>query len=128
MSSFFWNVCGFNKTLKHLVVTQWLSNKNLEFGCILETRVKEIKAGRILSSVFKNWSYMTNYEHSQGGRIWLLWRDTVCMTPVYKTDQLITCSVALHGEEEFFCTFVYASNQAEGRKVLWKIYVITIIL
>lgn len=71
---------------------------------------------------------MTNYEHSQGGRIWLLWRDTVCMTPVYKMDQLITCSVALHGEKEFFCTLVYASNQAEGRKELWKIYVITIIL
>lgn len=39
--------------------------------------------------------------------------------PVYKTDQLITCSVALKDEEEFFCSFVYASNQVEEQKVLW---------
>ncbi|XP_048619986.1 uncharacterized protein LOC125590455 [Brassica napus] len=63
---------------------------------------------------------MTNYEHSQGGRIWLLWRDTVRISPVYKTDQLITVSVALQDEEEFFCSFVYASNQVEERKVLWE--------
>lgn len=42
------------------------------------------------------------------------------MTPVYKTDQLITCSVALQDEEELFCTFVHASNQSEGRKELWE--------
>lgn len=42
------------------------------------------------------------------------------MTPVYKTDQLVTCLVTLQDEEEFFCTFVYASNQAEERKELWE--------
>lgn len=120
MSSFFWNIRGFNKPMKQSVVIKWLANKDMKFGCILETRVKEKKSERILGSVFKDWSAMTNYEHSQGGRIWVLWRDTVCMTPVYKTYQLITCSVALQGEEEFFCTFVYASNQAEERKVLWE--------
>ena len=72
MSSFFWNVRGFNKPLKHSVMKEWLSNKDMKFGCILETRVKEGKAGRILGSVFKDWSSMTNYEHNQGGRIWLL--------------------------------------------------------
>lgn len=63
---------------------------------------------------------MTIYEHSQGGRIWLLWRDTVRMSPVYKTDQFITYSVAMQDEEEFFCSFVYASNQVEERKILWE--------
>lgn len=63
---------------------------------------------------------MTNYEHSRGGRIWLLWRDTVCITPVYKTDQVITCSVEIQDEEEFFYSFVYASNQVEERKLLWE--------
>lgn len=119
MSSFFWNVRGFNKPLKHAVVKKWLRNNDMEFGCILETRVKEVKAGKLLSSVFSDWSSMTNYEYSSGGRIWLLWRDTVRMTPVFKSDQLITCSVALQDEEEFFCSFVYASNDVEGRKVLW---------
>lgn len=120
MSSFFWNVRGFNKRLKHSVVKEWLRSQELQFGCILETRVKEKKAEKILESVFSGWSSMTNYEYSQGGRIWLVWKDSVRMTPVYKTDQLITCSVAFQDEEEFFCTFVYASNQREERKVLWE--------
>ena len=77
-------------------------------------------AGGILNKVFSQWSHMTNYEHSQGGRIWLVWHGGVCMTPVYKTDQIITCSVGLLGEEEFFFTCVYASNTAEGRKGLWE--------
>lgn len=120
MSSFFWNVRGFNKPGKHAVVKDWLNKNSMKFWCILKTRVKEKKANMILSSVFSDWSSMTNYEHSQGGRIWLLWKDTVRMTPVYKTDQLITCSVALPGEEEFFCSFVYASNEVVGRKELWE--------
>lgn len=120
MSTFFWNIRGFNKTLKQSVVKDWLNNKEMRFECILETRMKERKAERILSTVFRDWSSMTNYEHSGGGIIWLLWRDTVRMTPVYKSDQLITCSVALQNEEDFMCSFVYASNQADERKGLWE--------
>ena len=63
---------GFNKTLKHSVVKEWVGNKEMLFGCLLETRVKERKADRIINSVFKDWSSLTNYEHSAGGRIWLV--------------------------------------------------------
>lgn len=64
------------------------------------------KGRRDFEKVFRDWSSMTNYEHSQGGRIWLVWRDTIRVTPVYKSDQMITCSVGMQGEEEFFCTFI----------------------
>lgn len=80
------------------------------FGSILETRVKEKKAEVILKRGFKDWCYMTNYEYSLGGRIWLVWREDVCVTPVFKTDQFITCSVRLLDQEEFFYTSVYAKN------------------
>lgn len=60
--------------------------------------MKEKKADRLLNSMLRDWSSMTNYEHIQGGRIWFLWRDTVRMSRVYKTDQLITCSVAMQGK------------------------------
>jgi len=34
---------------------------------------------------------------------------------------MITCSVLLEGkEEEFFCSFIYASNFVEERKILWE--------
>ena len=91
----------------------------MKFGCVLETRVKEKKVERIIRESFKEWSVMTNYDCNPGGRIWVFWRESVCVTPVYKSDQLITCSVRLEDEEEFLCTFVYAKNQSEERKALW---------
>lgn len=120
MAGFFRNVRGLNKLLKHSTIKYWVRSNSMEFCCVLETRVKEGKAVRILDSVFRGWSAMTNYEHSQGGRIWLVWKETVCMTPVFKSDQLITCSVRLQNGVEFFRTFIYASNIAEERKVLWR--------
>lgn len=120
MTCFFWNVRGFNKDLKHFVVFEWVNNKEMRFGCILETRVKEGKSEKILEKVFRDWSSITNYEDSQGGRIWLLWRDSVRMSPVYKSDQIITCSVEMKGEEEFYCSCIYASNQVEEREILWE--------
>lgn len=44
MVGVFWNVCGLNKLLKHSVVKEWVRNCDMEFGCVLETRVKERKA------------------------------------------------------------------------------------
>lgn len=43
------------------------------------------------------------------------------MTPVFKSDQIVTVSVLLEGEEEeFFCSFVYAENTIEKRRELWR--------
>lgn len=42
------------------------------------------------------------------------------MSPVFKTDQLITVSVKIQGEEEFFSTFIYARNLVEERRELWE--------
>ena len=118
MACFFWNVCGFNKDLKHSIVSEWVNKKEMRFDCILETRVKEGKSEKILKKVFRDWSSITNYEDSQGGRIWLLWSDSVRMSPVYKSDQIITCLVEMEGEEEFYVSCIYASNQVEERKIL----------
>ena len=120
MKSFFWNVRGLNKTLKHSIVREWIYNKEMSFGCILEARVKESKAEKILNTVFSDWSSIANYEHSRGGRIWFLWRDMVRISPVYKTDQIITVLVEPKEGEGFYCTCVYASNLMEERRVLWE--------
>lgn len=52
MASFSWNVRGFNKPAKHFVMSRWCQSSNLSFGSLLETRVKERKAGKIFSEVF----------------------------------------------------------------------------
>lgn len=45
--------------MKHSVVKEWIRNNNMEFGCILETRVKESKAERLLNTILRDWSFMT---------------------------------------------------------------------
>lgn len=119
MTGFFWNMRGFNKSSKHKVVHSWIQNKDLQFGCLLETRVKESKAMQIVSTVVPGWSFLNNYEYSRKGRIWVIWNLQVIVTLVFKSDQIITVSVLLEGEtEEFFCSFVYGENLAENRRRL----------
>lgn len=121
MSGFFWNVRGLNKSTKHSVIKKWVEDDQFKFGCLIETRVKKGKAGRVGYTIFKYWSILTNYEYSPRGRIWVVWRNDVRLTPFYKNSQVITCSVKSEDQEdEFFCSFVYASNFLEKRKVLWK--------
>lgn len=89
----------------------------MKFGCLLEKRVKENKSHAIISSIFKDWFVMSNYEYHRLGRIWILWKDDVRLTPVFKSGQVITCSISLEDvEEDFYCTFVYASNYVEERR------------
>ncbi|KAF8092662.1 hypothetical protein N665_0406s0007 [Sinapis alba] len=90
MSGFFWNVRGFNKSVKHSVVKKWVQDQGFMFGALQETRVKEGKSQRISNSVFTDWNLMSNYEFNPLGRIWLVWRPKVRVTPFYKTDQMIT--------------------------------------
>lgn len=121
MSGFFWNVRGLNKDSKHSVVRKWVMENRFQFGCLLETRVREMKAQRLMRQLFNGWSVMTNYEYNRRGRIWVIWQNNVRLSPFLKSAQLITCSVKLEElDDEFFCTFVYASNDVEERKELWR--------
>lgn len=121
MTGFFWNIRGFNKPVKHRVVRNWVRDHSFLFGCLIETRVKEKKAEKIVEEVFNGWSFMGNYEYNRLGRLWVVWRPEVRLTPVYKSAQVITCSILLPGEkEEFFISFIYAHNTMVERKELWE--------
>lgn len=105
---------------KHSVVRSWVNDNFFQFGCLLETRVKENTTEKIASKVFIGWSASYNYECHHLGQIWVVWKDSVRLTPVYKSSQIITCLVCVNGDEEyFFCLFVYASNFEGERRVLW---------
>lgn len=121
MSGFYWNVRGFNKFSKHLVVAEWVRKCGFQFGFLIETRVKENKVKEIIEKVFPGWSYITNYEYNWLGRLWVIWSQRVRVTPCFKSAQLITCSILMEGmKEEIFCSFVYGLNLAEERKDLWR--------
>lgn len=63
MSSFFWNVCDFNKMSKHYVVRDWVFKEGLQFGCLLETRVKQKKTENIVITVFQDWCFMIGFSY-----------------------------------------------------------------
>lgn len=120
MSGFFWNIRGFNKKKKHLVVQKWIREQDFMFGGLLETKVKEGRSERILSTVFQGWSMISNYEYNTRGRIWLVWRPDIRVTPFFKSGQMLTVSICTEGDQEFFYSIVYALNTMEERKELWK--------
>lgn len=98
-----------------------MEETDFQFGCLLETRVKEKKAEILRSKMFMDWTVITNYEFNPRGRIWVMWRSSTRLTPFFKSAQMITCSVKLvDRQEEFFCSFVYALNTVEERKTLWQ--------
>lgn len=97
MSGFYWNIRGFNKLSKHRVVKEWVRKGGFQFGCLIETRVKENKAKKILETVFPNWSYITNYGHHRLGRIWMVWSPKVRVTPCFQSAQMVTCSILMDG-------------------------------
>lgn len=86
MTGFFWNMRGFNRSSKHKVVRSWIFNKDLQFGCLLETRVKENKAMKIVETIFPGLSFLNNYEYNRKGRIWVVWSPQVRVTPVFTSD------------------------------------------
>ncbi|XP_023637566.1 uncharacterized protein LOC111830212 [Capsella rubella] len=105
----------------HSVIKKWVGENEFQFGCLLETRVKERKAQWLGDQLLRDWTMLTNYEFNCRGRIWIMWRDTARLTPFFKSAQLVTCSVQLQGQEgEFFCSFIYASNCPAERKELWR--------
>ena len=121
MSGFFWNMRGFNKDSKHKIVKDWIRKSGFQFGCLIETRVKENRMEKILEKVVPGWSYVANYEYNRLGRLWLIWSPRVRITPCFQSTQMVTCSILLEGfEVEFFCSFVYGMNLVEERRELWQ--------
>lgn len=121
MSGFFWNIRGFNKSKKQKVMKEWVQSNLFQFGCILETKVKESRALEVASRVVPGWNLLSNYELSRLGRIWVLWGPNISVLVEFKSSQLITCSIKMPNvDEEICCSFIYASNEVEARRELWR--------
>lgn len=93
-----------------------MEEQSFQFGCLIETRVKESKAQRLSNILFKDWSVMTNYECNRRGRIWVIWKKNVRLSPFFKSSQVITCSVKLENQEEEFFLFICLCVKFRGGK------------
>lgn len=64
---------------------------------------------------------LINYDFSRMGRFWVVWKQSARLIPFFKSGQMITYLVKLDDiNEEFFCSFIYASDFVEERGELDK--------
>ncbi|XP_074299237.1 uncharacterized protein LOC141630296 [Silene latifolia] len=88
---------------------------------VLETRIKEKKAKKVIHNKFKAFKVICNYNAHVNGRIWLVWKPTtVDIHPLIIHSQFIHCEVFHHATyTKFHLTMIYASNNARARDDLW---------
>ncbi|XP_074290333.1 uncharacterized protein LOC141617062 [Silene latifolia] len=116
-----WNIRGFNKLAKNLEVLHFLKTKKIDILGLLETRVKQSKAKRILKTKFSKYNHCCNYNSHHNGRIWLLWDPaSVNLSILQEEAQVVHCFVHhLSTGRKFHLSVVYGSNSAVYRRRLW---------
>ncbi|XP_074278384.1 uncharacterized protein LOC141601975 [Silene latifolia] len=102
---------------------KWFLHQNdVDLFALLETRVKPVSLNRIANNVCYNWNYITNTSMHNGGRIWVLWRDSRIKLDVIEMEaQYIHAKIKVkHTDQEFTATFIYGFNKIEERVPLWN--------
>lgn len=118
--TFFWNVRGFNDPDNHRPFASWLLLNQPIVGAILESHIKEQNLSPIMQRVCQGWSYFSNHDTDEDGRIILMWKFPASVNILHQSKESITCSVSVPGTAEFYFTAVYAFNLREERITLWE--------
>ncbi|XP_074299600.1 uncharacterized protein LOC141630734 [Silene latifolia] len=117
-----WNIRGGNDPLKQQEALDFLKSHRIDVFGLLETRVKEKNALKIIRTIFKDYKLVNNYKEHSNGRIWLIWKpSSVTVTPLLYNSQFIHCEALHHATgHRFHVTMIYASNNARERDILWS--------
>ncbi|XP_074298722.1 uncharacterized protein LOC141629647 [Silene latifolia] len=116
-----WNIRGRNDPIKQQEVLEFLRLHQVDIMGVLDTRIKEKKAKKVIHNKFKACKVICNYNAHVNGRIWLVWKPTtVDIHPLIIHSQFIHCEVFHHATyTKFHLTMIYASNNARARDDLW---------
>lgn len=113
------NIRGLNK--KCDFVKDFLNFNKISLIGLLETRVHPDVAKKLSSELNPRFSWVFNYSHHPGGRIWIGWnRDFWNVSVLSSSSQHITCSVSsLLSPANCVISFVYGLNTSVHRRLLW---------
>ena len=116
-----WNLRGLNKASKIREVSSRLFLLKPHIVVMLETRVKNNKAGNVRDKLKLKGKYLDNYVKHNNGRIWVYWDDNIVdIQEVKCTAQLIHCKVYdATGYFMQWLTAIYGFNYLEQRRDLW---------
>ncbi|KAL2930420.1 hypothetical protein RDABS01_035830 [Bienertia sinuspersici] len=72
--------------------------------------------------VFQGWCFTSNLQKHYNGRIVVAWNpNSFTVSILHTSAQCIHCVIKPRsGLPEFFCSFIYAFNEAENRDLLWQ--------
>ena len=117
-----WNVRGLNKLGKIKEISSLLLHLQPTISILLETRVKENKAKKVRDKLNMHRSCIDNYSAHPNGRIWILWDDTKVDLKLHSmSSQHLHCGIyTVTGEFLFWLTAIYALNQLDMRRILWR--------
>ncbi|KAL0402627.1 UNVERIFIED_CONTAM: hypothetical protein Slati_4292600 [Sesamum latifolium] len=106
-----WNVRGLNRRDHQVAVSDLISEFQLQFVGLLETRVSIRNVARIQSCLSHYWKWFVDYT-GPGNRIWLAWKfDEVDVNVISVLPQIIHCSVLIrHTHISVLVSVVYGAN------------------
>ena len=90
---------------------------NINFACLLKTRVKQYKLQKIINQQFLGWKLFHNYSKAPNGRIWVLWNVDLEIDLVALRDQSITCRIQ-YDLKIFYFSAIYGCNERLKRRKL----------
>lgn len=121
MKIFSWNVRGLNNDSRQNNIRSWLNNLGSSVGAFVETRVREENSASVMSGLLQGLRCQSNYSEVDGGRIWVVWEQSLSVVIFKKSKQMIVCGVFDPATQVYLTVgFVYAYNTEGQRRLLWE--------
>ena len=116
-----WNIRGLVNPLRQAEIRTFIRSNHLSCIGIVETKCKAAFSGNISRSLCPGWSWLTNYNSSPLGRIWLGWNPAeVDITLLFSSDQMIHVQLRiLNLNKTCLCSVVYGEHTFVKRRLLW---------
>ncbi|XP_056697530.1 uncharacterized protein [Spinacia oleracea] len=117
-----WNFRGLNSLQKQNEVKHFIQKYEVGLVGLLEHKVKLPNLGKLYQKVFAKWCFTSNASYHPGGRIIVAWKTgSFNVNIVAASSQFLHCHITpASGMPAFFCTFIYAHNEAGLRQDLWR--------
>ncbi|CAG7900461.1 unnamed protein product, partial [Brassica rapa] len=75
-----------------------------------------------MSTLCKDWHYLSNHQSDEDGRIVVIWKDPAKVKVISQSRQMITCELELPNCAPIIYIAIYASNLSEERNDMWILY------
>ncbi|XP_075101938.1 uncharacterized protein LOC142177361 [Nicotiana tabacum] len=117
-----WNVRGLNKTYKHKELRIAIKENKMGLLTVLEHRIKECKAEKIIKKIVPGWEWVSNYGNNTTGRFWILWNPhVICFTLLEMDPQFIHGQIKVHEANLAFSFIaIYGLHTIQDMRSLWR--------